>query len=414
MNLVVVGLNNKTASLDIREKIYFSKDNISEAYKRLNSLNHINSSVILSTCNRVEIYCTVTDYDQAVSDIIDFISDFQNFKKNNFIKNLYIKKSEYAVEHLFKVISSIDSMVIGEDQIQGQIRDAYLYAFENVKTDGMLNKLFQSAIQLGKRIRTETEINHGSVSIGSIAADLIIEKFNHNIKILVIGASEIADLTLTNLTDRTKADIYISNRSEEKALMMATKFQGKTIEFSKREESYQDFDVILTATSSKEYIIDENNINYKGKTQVFIDLSVPRNIAPNVSVIEGVELVSIENFDSQLKANKLIREEAIADVKNIIREEAQEFYNWQATQTIIPVMKGIKSELTEISLRTMNEYHTFMNSLTEEQKEQIKLMLLSSNDKLIRIIMKNLKSITAQSDLHKIATTLKTTFNTNL
>jgi glutamyl-tRNA reductase len=414
MQLIVLGLNNKTASIDIREKIYFSNDNINKAYSLINQSDHIYGSVILSTCNRVEIYCSITNFDLAIQDILKFISNYHGISQSEFLNNLYIKKSNDAIEHLFKVISSLDSMVIGEDQIQGQIRDAYLYAFELSYTNTLLNKVFQTAIQLGKRIRTETKINHGSVSIGSIATDLILEKFEKRLKILILGAGDIAELTLTNLVDKIDSDIYISNRTEENAIDIAKQFNANVCNFENRKELYPDFDVIIASTSSKEYIVTKDDTGNIVKKQIYIDLSVPRNIDPDVIKNENISLYTIEDFSNQLTSNKLIREEAISDVKVIIREEAKNYYDWYATQTIIPVMKGIKVELTEIASRTVNEHHSFMNTLNEDQQEKIKTMLLSSNDKLIRVIMKNLKSVTQQADLQKIASTLKNTFNSHI
>lgn len=407
MQVLVLGLNNKTASIETREKLFVPADKQGDAYNTLLETTSIQGAVMLSTCNRVEYYCTVETTDTALNELIDFLCQWHQIPKSDFVNSLYIKKENYAIEHLFKVISSIDSMVIGEDQIQGQIREAYIYAFEHSYTNSLLNKLFQSAIQLGKRIRTETQINHGSVSIGSIATELILEKFPTSPKVLVIGAGDIADLTLTNLTAKMEAELHVTNRSPKRARDLAAKHKAQIIDFQSKEQHFGEYDVIVASTSAKEYIISPKQTGHIARPQLYIDLCVPRNIAPEIQQNPQLRLHSIEDFDAQLTANKLIREEAIAAVKHIIREEADNFYEWYATQTIIPAMKSIKSELNELSSRTINEYNSFLNTLEKSQREKVKSMLLTSDDKLIRLLMKNLKNMSQDVDLKHVTNTLK-------
>lgn len=421
MHTVVVGLNNKTAHVSLREKLYFSDDILESAYSRLFLIEGIKGAVILSTCNRVEVYCSVTDTSSSTKMIVKFLSEFHNIDEQEFKDHIYVKNCSQAVSHLFRVVSSLDSMVVGEYQIQGQIRDAYQYSFDNNRSDALLNKVFQNAIQIGKRVRSETNIGKGSVSIGSVATDQILEEINTDspLKVLFVGSGKMSQLTAKSLVSRCKIDMKVTNRTLKNAYLMAEEFNCGIIPFDQKEKSYSEFDVIVVSTSSKEHLLTrdilcENGVCCKNDKTLIIDLSVPRNVNPDVEKIAKVEVRHVDDFEKVLEANINKRKDSIEEVEAIIKEVSNDYYDWYAMQTIIPVMKVIKTELTDISLRTINAHKTFMNTLDDSQKDTIKLMLKESSDKLIRIIMKNLKNVTGKDDLYTISETLQKTFNSNI
>ena len=293
MHLLVIGINFKTANIDIREKLHFSNEVNSNALCLLNEYKTIKGSVILSTCNRVEIYASVNDIEKGSEEIVDFISTFHNIPVASILPIIYKRNCQDAVVHLFKVASSLDSMVLGEYQIQGQVRDAYSKAQEHHSTNGLLNKVFQTAIQIGKKVRSETKIGDGSVSVATLAVDMVKRIFENrtDLNILLIGAGEISNLTATYLQQQFKnCNISVTNRSG--AAELVARVGAKPIEYAQRFAAILENEVIIVSTSAPNYIVCRHEISIMeealaGKTRIFIDLSIPRNIDPEINKIEN-------------------------------------------------------------------------------------------------------------------------------
>ncbi|MDD5569898.1 MAG: glutamyl-tRNA reductase [Bacteroidales bacterium] len=417
MHFIVIGINHKTAGIALREKIFFPGDKLSDAYKMLNNYSSVKGSMILSTCNRTEIYGSVEKIEEGFNDIEKFISDFCKIPVEKFSAFIYKKNCRFAVSHLFKVASGLDSMVIGEYQVQGQVRDAYFTAKENNSANGMINKLFQTAIQIGKKVRSETEIGSGSVSIATLAVELIKQIFEHknNFNVLIIGAGKISSLTISNLQKLKSCKITIANRSEEKALELAKNFNGKVIDFEKRYEAITENDIIIVSTSADKYVICKNelmktNEATKNKIKVFIDLSVPRNVDPEINTLENHLVYSIDDINKLVTSNLNKRTNEMGKAEKIIEEISEDYYDWYSKQFIIPTMFEIKKELETLKQRTLSSYKTQLDALDKKQKEIIGEMLDSYSDKLIKVIMKNIKNSTTKEDLISITKTLKDTF----
>lgn len=419
MNTILIGLNHKTAHISIREKIHFSTDKIPQALKSLMKFSQINSCVILSTCNRTEIYAAVENIEKGYNDIIMFISKYHNINQKVFISHIYKKCYGDAVVHLFKVVSSLDSMVIGEYQIQGQVRDAYNIAKENNCTQNLLNKLFQTAIQVGKKIRSQTHIGQGRVSVSSVAVDMVKKIFpnSSDLKILLIGAGKISELTAANLKHYGNCNILVSNRSKDKAEELAAKFNANVISFNNRYDAMIKSDVVIVSTNANKYVVKEdifkNKFNGTNNHKIFfIDLSVPRNIDPAISNIQNVISYSIDDLKNHINCNFQKRTDEIQNVEKIVTELSEDYFDWHAKQTIIPVMKEIREEFDDLSLQILNSYKSDLNAMTESQKKIMNEILQNYSDKLIKTIMKNLKKIINVSELAVIARTLKESFST--
>ncbi len=433
MNTILIGLNHKTAHISIREKIHFPTDKIPQALKSLMKFSQINSCVILSTCNRTEIYAAVENIEIGYNDIIMFISKYHNINQKDFISHIYKKCYGDAVVHLFKVVSSLDSMVIGEYQIQGQVRDAYNIAKENNCTQSLLNKLFQTAIQVGKKIRSQTNIGQGKVSVSSVAVDMVKKIFPNSydppapdsvgirragLKILLIGAGKISELTAANLKHYGNCNILVSNRSKDKAEELAAKFNANVISFNNRYDAMIKSDVVIVSTNANKYVVKEDIFkkifNRTNKRKIFfIDLSVPRNIDPAINNIQNVISYSIDDLQNHINCNFQKRTDEIQNVEKIVTELSEDYFDWHAKQTIIPVMKEIREEFDDLSLQILNSYKSDLNAMTESQKKIMNEILQNYSEKLIKTIMKNLKKIINVSELAGIARTLKESFSVN-
>jgi glutamyl-tRNA reductase len=417
MHLIIAGLNHKTASVEIRDRIHFPTETIQEAYEILNTYPSIKGSVILSTCNRVEIYASVEKVDDAFDEIEEFICKFNNVNRDEVHNNFYKKRCEQAVMHLFKVASGLDSMVIGEYQVQGQVRDAYFRAFELNKTSKLLNKAFQTTINIGKKVRSETEIGKGSVSIATLAVDLIKQIFEcpHNLKTLLIGAGEISTLTAANLK-QLNSTITISNRSKENAEKLAERFDGKTVDYENRYKAILENDIIIVSTSSKEYTVSKQELSElpelkNGGSRIFLDLSIPRNIDPEINTLENCLLYSIDDINKIVTSNISKRSQEVDKAEKIIAEIADEYYEWYSKQFIIPTMQDLKKRLEVLKEKTILEHSSTYNAFTEEQQVLINELMNSYSDKLIKVLMTNIKKATTNEDIIAITNTLRDSFS---
>jgi glutamyl-tRNA reductase len=417
MNFILVGLNHKSAGVEVREKFYFTVKELSDAYAQLKQYPSVKGSLILSTCNRVEVYASVDKIEKGFSELIEFICKYQNISQSDLLPVIYKKENQYAVSHLFKVTASLDSMVVGEYQIQGQVRDAYFNAVEHNAANNVINKLFQTAIRIGKKVRTETQIGKGSVSVATLATELIKQLFSHmhSFNVLLIGAGKISTLTAKNLQDFKSCKISVANRSKEHAQEFAQSFNGEVIDYDERYNAIPDNDIIIVSTSSKEYVINKEELmlsthKHKNKVKVFIDLSIPRNIDPEINVLENINLYSIDDINNLINSNLSKRSLEVKKAEKIIDDLTEEYYDWYSKQFILPEMMEIKKELEVLRNRTIGSYKQAFNSLDREQQIMIEEMLDSYSDKLIKVIMKNIRNSASNEELIHITKTLRNTF----
>jgi glutamyl-tRNA reductase len=417
MHTILVGINHKSADVATRELLYFPKEGFGDTLSLINRKKHLNGAVIVSTCNRVEIYSTTSSPEKGYEDIMDFICEYHNISRDRFQDKVYKCHCEKAVEHLFYVVSSLDSMVIGETQIQGQVRDAYELAMEHNSTNSLLNKLFQTAILIGKRTRSESNISDGKLSIATAGVELIKRNFgmDHPFKVVVIGAGEMAELTALHLKESGNSEITICNRSEESGRTLAERFEGKYHPFSDRYSLLEKADIVIASTGAKEYILTVDEVralqSRRGKDLlIMIDLSMPRNIDPEIETVDNTILYSIDDLEGVVTENLKKREEKVATVESMIETLSRDYYDWYARQTIIPVMKGIRERFDGLGEKLIKNNRSRLSTMDDQQLETVKYMMETYSDKIIKIMMQNLRAITNAKELGKIADTLKRSF----
>jgi glutamyl-tRNA reductase len=416
MHLLVIGINFKTADVDVREKIHFSENLLSDAHHQLTTYKSIKGSVILSTCNRVEIYSSVTDVEKGSADLIDFISTFHSVPVEILEPVIYKKNCQDAVVHLFKVSSSLDSMVVGEYQIQGQVRDAYMKAHEGQWTNSLLNKVFQTAIQIGKKVRSETKIGDGSVSVATLAVDMVKRIFENrtDINLLLIGAGKMSNLAADHFQQQFEnCNITLTNRSG--ATEMATRIDAKQIEYPQRFAAILENEVIIVSTSAPNYIICRHEINLmeehlKGKARIFIDLSIPRNIDPEINKIENCFVYSIDDINKLIDSNLDKRNLEVTKAEKIIHDISEDYFDWYSKQFIMPIMHEIKKGLVVMKQNTLDLHEPFTKKLDEAQKEDLNALLDAYSSKIIKVIMVNLRKASTKEEMISISKILKNSF----
>jgi glutamyl-tRNA reductase len=332
--IVTLGLNHRTAPVEFREKFAFAETEIGIFAQNLLKTGAVYEAVVVSTCNRVEIYFTTAKLDAALSSI------FEELKKKSGIETdlsqyFYTHQYPASVQHLYEVSSGLDSMVVGETEILGQVKEFYRLAHSSQCTSVSLNKLFQSAFSVAKHIRSQTRIGMGSVSVGSVAADLASQIFGElkNRSVMLMGAGEMSEVTAKALQNRGAQSLMITNRSFERAENLAKSLNGLPIRWDAWIDHCAKVDVVISSTSSPEPIVTSSKIeeilkSRNGTPLFLIDIAVPRNIERNVSKIEGVYLYDIDDLQVIADQNLAMRQKEIAVCKQIIREHVDRYNSW--------------------------------------------------------------------------------------
>ena len=390
MHLLVLGLNHKTAPVNIREKFAFSGETVIPALKVLHQYPTIEENVILSTCNRLEIWTVASDREQGQKDMIGFLQSFQavRLKEEEIEQYFYFYSGEEAVLHLFRVASGLDSLVLGEGQILGQLKEVYEDAC-TAETNGLfLNSLFKKAIHVGKKIRRTTAIGANAVSVSTVAVDLA-KKFLGNLteqKVLILGAGEMGELTAKSLAVRGVKSIIVANRNFDRAEALAGVFDGQAIHFHEIEDYLSKVDIVISSTGAPHYVLLPEQINSamslrKGKRLVLIDIAVPRDIDPEVGKIAGVALYDIDDLKIVLEENMKQRELEAQKALKIIEEEIAEFKSWVK---INPVVALLRQRIERLRVRELE--HALENkfsALSNEDEEAVEKLTLEIMNKIL-------------------------------
>lgn len=351
MNLLAFGCSYRTTPVELREKLAFDDDQLCEAFRRL-CLRPGHEAVILSTCNRVEVYlaCAGPAPWENTASLIDFIAEFHGLNPVETRGHLYCHHGPDAVRHLFRVVASLDSLIIGEGQIAGQVKKAYEKALTFGSTGPLLNALFPHARQVAKRTRTETGISQGRVSVSSAAVDYVREVFDHfgDKTILVIGAGKMGELTLRHLRDLRPGKILVTNRSPEKAEIVASGCRGEAVAWDRLDEVLARADIILSTTGAPEVIVTRERYSRilprRSGPVVILDIAVPRDFDPRIHDGDQTFLFNIDDLQSIREATLARRREHIVPAETIVEQESHRFAREWARRSNGPVIERLRAE----------------------------------------------------------------------
>jgi glutamyl-tRNA reductase len=330
MHVVVVGLSHHSSPVMVREKFAFAEPKIPAALQTIRESGIAEEAVILSTCNRVEIYAaTSMDPRQAFLELHEFLVRIHDYR-DPLTDELYKLGEPDSIEHLFKVASGLDSMVLGETEILGQIKKAYELALQHQHTGARLNKAFQRAFNVAKHVRTETNIQRGSISVASVAVELaekIFDSLNQR-QVMVIGAGETSEKAARALLSRGAHSVIVSNRSHDRAVTLAAELGGRAVHFEEWAKEFADIDIVISSTSAPHYVLDRIKLEplmklRKNRPLLLIDIAVPRDIEPEVNFMEDVYLYNIDDLQAIAAEYLRQRKEEIARCETIIREKAR-------------------------------------------------------------------------------------------
>jgi len=417
MELIVIGLNHKTASIDLRERMAFAEDQMETALHQVKSLPSLKENMILSTCNRVEIYAAVRETEKAVLDLKHFLSQYHGLPLKEFEKNLYSFLGEEAVKHIFRVASSLDSMVVGEPQILGQIKSAYEMAVESKTSGIILHRLLHRAFHVAKRVRTETKIGDSAVSVSSVAIELAQKIFETLEKktVLLIGAGEMCELAARHLVSGGVEKVWVTNRTYDRAVSLAQEFNGEAIPFDEMNQGLKKVDIVISATDSPQYLIRHDQMakvikERKQKPVFFIDIADPRDIEPSVGEIENVYLYNIDDLKKVADENIKDRGKEAQKAETIVQDEVIKFVNWYHSLEVTPTIVALRNKFEEIRKRELEKTLSLHPNLSDKEKKSLETLTSAIINKILHTPSALLKQTNEEAMADLYLDTLRTLF----
>ncbi|MDF2952820.1 MAG: Glutamyl-tRNA reductase [Thermodesulfobacterium sp.] len=390
--ILVIGLNHKTAPVEIREKLAFKNSSLHPLEKFKKEVSSFKEGLFLSTCNRVEFYF-ILKRDQKNKFLMDFFSFIENessFKWKDLEPHFYFLENEKAIKHLFEVACGLDSLVIGEPQILGQVKSAYKEAL-NYRTSGIvLNRLLHKCFSVAKKVRTETGIGGGAVSI-SYAAYRLAKKILGSLKdkvVLLVGAGEMAELACMHFVSEGVKKVLIANRTLSKAVELAEKFRGEAYSLDELLNALIKADIVISSTGAPNCIITKNMIASvlkprKYKPLFVIDIAVPRDVDPEVNHLENVYLYDIDDLKSVVEKNLKEREKEATRAKTIIEAEVLKFQKWLKELGFYPTLRALNEKAEKLRQKELAKTFKKLKNLSEEEKEAIEILTRSLIQKLL-------------------------------
>jgi len=394
----IIGLNHKSAPVYVREQVVLNEEEIVQLINLLKENREFTEVVVLSTCNRTEVYFNLTKDCEAQN--FNFV--LQNLLKVKNVKddikhNFYTFSHENAVNHLFKVAAGLNSMVLGENQILGQIKEGYKISASKKFTNTIFNRLFHRAFEVGKKVRTDTAINEGASSVSYAAVELATKIFGNlsSHPVLLIGVGETGELVLQSLKERGCQHLYITNRTFSRAQAIAEKYNGEPLQIDCIEDSMQKCDIIITSTSSTDRLIKYDFVKEitkkrKNRSIFLIDLSVPRNIEDTVKKIENVFLYDIDDLEEVVAYNYERRKGEIEKAEKIIEQISKDFFVWLSTLRLTPTIESLKHKFESL---IESELDSLKNKVSEDDHKRLIKFGSFIQGKYLGMIIKNLKMI---------------------
>ncbi|UCD27731.1 MAG: glutamyl-tRNA reductase [Planctomycetota bacterium] len=425
MRTIVIGCNHRSAPVEMRERIAFDQSAIPEALRRLTEKFSNTQVVLLSTCNRTELYLArPVQGHPRIEEVIDFLADFHDLEPEYFTQGLYNYEDTEAVRHLFRVVSSLDSMVLGESQILGQAKSAFEIARSSGRVGKELEALFQQAFRVAKNIHTKTSIATGKLSVGSTAVDLarqIFSRFDDK-TVMMVGAGKMGELTLTHLLSTYPKKLWITTRTDSRAVTLADKIAGRhnvptePVPFTQWIDRLAEADIVICSTASREPILNAQQFapipaRRKYRSLLLIDIAVPRDIDEAVGEYENVFLYNIDDLQSVTELNIAQRREAIEDCHKIIEASVIEFVEGKPSKEIGPLINALQKHFQAIGNNELKRILPKLENASDRDRELIEQMLHRVMQKLLHNPTQLLNSQVGKGAMQVYADTLRILFN---
>jgi len=390
MKVFVAGLNHRTAEIDDREKLAFNGNKLVEGLEKFKNLPGIKEAMILSTCNRVELYANVENIAEASESVKTFLSEYHNINRDHLNKLLYIYDDIDAVRHIFRVTSSLDSMVVGEPQILGQFKSAFEIAHKHKTTGMLLNRLMSKAISVGKKVRRETRIAEHAISVSFVAVELarkIFSDLSGKVSML-LGAGEMSELAARHLVNNGVKEVIVANRRYERACELAKEFNGRPVAFDEFLQEMVRADIVICSTGAQHFILTKAQVHKvmkerKQRPVFIIDISVPRNVDPEVGDLDNVYLYNIDDLKDFVDKNKFERQKEAEKAEQIVEDALEPFLKWMSSLDSVPTIVALRDKSAEIKQEELIKLLNKFPELGEKEREAIEHMAAAIINKLI-------------------------------
>ena len=405
MRIILVGMNHKTAPVEIRERLQLACGDGGPALAELLGIPEVREVLVLSTCNRVEVLARVADGEAAVERLKEFIYRQGNLDTAELERCLYVHRDRGAVRHLFRVAASLDSLVMGEPQILGQVKEAYRRAVDHRATGVLLNRLVHHAIRAAKRVRTETGIAGNAVSVSYAAVELAKKIFGglHGKTILLIGAGEMSELAARHLLRQGVERILIANRTYARAEEMAEAFQGAPVAFDRLSEVLPEVDIVIASTGAPGYVVTAEMVaaalrRRRNRLLFLIDIAVPRDIDPAAGEIDNVYLYNIDHLQDVVDANRETRLVEAQKAEGIVAEEVAVFEAWFNALAVVPTIVALRGKMEGIVRGELEKSAHWLGGLPEEDRLRIEGLAASVVNKILHDPITGLKEESREKD----------------
>jgi glutamyl-tRNA reductase len=400
--LLLLGTSHKTAPLALRERVALPEGRAERFMRELGEHPEIREAVVLSTCNRTELYVVVGDPVEAETTVLGMLARHAGLRPTELLDRFYSHRNCDAARHLYRVTSGLESMIVGEAEVQGQVKRAYETALAARTTGPLTNKLFRAALATGKRVRTETAIGAGGASVASVAVEAARAALDElaSRHVVIIGAGETAELTAQALSQQGVTTMFVANRRRSRAIALAQRFGGETVAFDRLPAELERADIVVASTSSPHAIVGADELALvtaarAGRPLLLLDLAVPRDIDPDCGSLPGVTLVDIDGLQAQVERTHHERRIEARRAEGIVEEEIQAFAGWLGTLEVLPTVSALRARGDQVVDQLLAENESRWESLSERDRKRVEALARAVANRLLHEPTLHVKSLDA-------------------
>jgi glutamyl-tRNA reductase len=417
MQLAVLGLNHNSAPVEVREKLAVDGEDLARMYSEVMANDRIYEAMIISTCNRVEYYIVTDDFLCNIDSVLEIVSEHCDMDRVELRKYTYIHCGEDSVRHIFRVACGLDSLVMGEPQIFGQVKDSFEACRENGGAGTFMRKLEEFTIKTTKKVRTHTGIGENPVSVSYAAVELASKIFGNLEKksALIIGAGEMCELASRHLVTAGIGSITVTNRTLFKAENLAEEIGGDVIDFSCFKEKIGEVDIVLSSTGAPDILVSKDDVKSvmpkrKKRPMFFIDIAVPRDIDPEIASLENIYVYDVDDLKAVVEANRKQREKEAVKAEEYILQGLDSFYGWLESMKIVPVIKALRAEFEDTKEAELQRFAGKMKVTDEKELAKMQYLLSAYMNKVLHTPLKNLKNKGASGGKYTLDEAMKILF----
>jgi glutamyl-tRNA reductase len=399
--LLALGVSHKTAPLELRERLALPEGRAAGVLRELRAHDAVQEAVSISTCNRTELYFVTSDAVGAENEALGVLSRQADIRPTELLGHVYSLRDGEAVRHLFEVAAGLDSMIVGEAEVQGQVKRAYELALVEGVTGPVSNRLFRDALGTGKRVRTETAIGRSRVSVSSVAVELAEATLGDltDRRVLIIGAGETGELTARALHEHGVETVFVANRRYDRAIGLAQRFDGHAVRFEELPAQLAAADIVVSSTGSPHTLVGREEMETvmelrENRPLLLIDIAVPRDIEAAVRMLPGVTLYDMDDLQRQVARNLSVRQAEASSARSLVEEEAQRYENWLATLEVVPTIAALRERGESIVEQVLRENESRWESLSDADRERLAVMSRAIVSRLLHEPTVRLKAVT--------------------